>query len=245
MSDQVTSGHEEQQRSNEELQQASEHLQDAISPNISRNTVQSDGHDADDEYDDDALYDEFEITPEILRGLDRAEHDELAASARRMHAESQACKIRLQVLRKAAECPDNQPFFSHIPATVVDTEIESDTDDGMDSQNKGETGGNSTDMMGAQHTAWFCKPKNMSDWLYNYFAADVAPIIFHKKEAVAASKRKSVSTSSASSGKGKSFAKHPIFTQNQVHTPQTMWIWPADPTLLLMGANSFNPTRLW
>lgn len=85
----------------------------------------------------------------------------------------------------------------------------------------------------------------MSDWLYDYFAADIAPVIFYRKEAAAPPRRKSASTSSASSGKGRALAKHPLFTQNQVHTPQTMWIRPADPTLLLMGANSFDPTRLW
>ncbi len=41
--------------------------------------MQQDGDDADDEYDDDALYDDFEITPEILRDLDKVERDELAA----------------------------------------------------------------------------------------------------------------------------------------------------------------------
>ncbi len=89
--------------------------------------MQQDGDDADDEYDDDALYDDFEITPEILRDLDKVEHDELAAcklmssdtlrlvmiqcffllGTRCMQAESRARKCRLQALHKAAECPKN------------------------------------------------------------------------------------------------------------------------------------------
>ncbi len=85
----------------------------------------------------------------------------------------------------------------------------------------------------------------MSDWLYDYFAADIASIIFHKKDVVAPSRRKSASTSLASSGKGRALAKHPIFMQSKVHTPKTMWIRPVDPTLLLMDSNFLNPTCLW
>ncbi|PBK95110.1 hypothetical protein ARMGADRAFT_1028531 [Armillaria gallica] len=88
--------------------------------------MQQDGDDADDEYDEDALYEDFEFMPEILTGLDKVEREELAARLAitwfLFCAEASSHKRRLQELRKAAECPENQPFFSHIPATVVDGE---------------------------------------------------------------------------------------------------------------------------
>ncbi|PBK81038.1 hypothetical protein ARMGADRAFT_1039626 [Armillaria gallica] len=121
MSNPITSGHSEQQHSHENHQPRSEHLHNTVYLDISHGTVQQDRDDADNKYNEDMLYDDFEITPEILRDLDKVECNELAA----FNAESDV-----------------------------------DVDDGMDSQNEGETRGNSTNMAGAQHMAYsFSNPK--------------------------------------------------------------------------------------
>ncbi len=52
--------------------------------------MQQDGDDADDEYDDDLFYDDFEITLEILRGLDKVEHDKLVA-CKLMSSDTERC----------------------------------------------------------------------------------------------------------------------------------------------------------
>lgn len=47
---------------------------------ISTGFPEQDGNEADDELDDDSLFEDFELTPEILDGLNKIEHDEVVAS---------------------------------------------------------------------------------------------------------------------------------------------------------------------
>ncbi|KAL0563144.1 hypothetical protein V5O48_018932 [Marasmius crinis-equi] len=77
---------------------------------------------------------------------------------------------------------------------------------------------------GSSQNPWFKKPKYMSEWLYKFFRGVVQPISHYKV--------------------GDRYAFHPIFSQNQPHTPPSLWINPPDP-LYLMMRREFKPETLW
>ncbi|KZP05859.1 hypothetical protein FIBSPDRAFT_1053873 [Athelia psychrophila] len=89
---------------------------------------------------------------------------------------------RLQDLREASTRTCAQPFFSHLRTFAVD----SDSEDGFDSQNDADNGANSADVHSSQNKphesnkAWFKKPKYMSDSVYTYFGNIISPIILKK-----------------------------------------------------------------
>ncbi|PBL04492.1 hypothetical protein ARMGADRAFT_1070939 [Armillaria gallica] len=104
------------QASTHSSKQRSRNLSDDISSgilgsdgttHISAGLSELDGNEADDELDNDSLFEDFELTSEILEGLNKIEHDEAVAKARRAKVEAEARTNKLKLLWKASECPQN------------------------------------------------------------------------------------------------------------------------------------------
>lgn len=75
------------------------------------------------------------------------------------------------------------------------------------------------------HTAWFKQPKNMPQWLYEFFATTIAPLIYVKE--------------------GQKLVKPaPLSDDSRSYSPPTLWIHPPEPSLLL-SRYRFDPATLW
>ncbi|KZP09283.1 hypothetical protein FIBSPDRAFT_938563 [Athelia psychrophila] len=211
---------------------------DHYPPNTSANSESSD----DDDDDDDDYDAGDEIDLDTARELDMIEthaftdmqtnlpfetreSSELPAPSNPTPTPNLRSGPKLQALREASKRTCAQPFFSHMRTFAVD----SDSEDGFDSQNDADDGDNGADGKASQNQpqestkAWFKKPKYMSDSVYTYFGKVIGPIILKKN--------------------GQSLAKPESFRDTGVFTPASFWIHPPEPTILL-SQQRFEPAAL-